>query len=78
MRSVLNLLSGLWGKLLAGLAIVGGVLLVIARLKKAGRDEARIEQAVATSKKRQEMQDANAAGPHTSDDVDKRLSDGKF
>lgn len=78
MRSVLSLLSGLWGKLIAGLAIVGGVLLVLARLKKAGRDEAKVEQAAATAKKRQEMQDANAAGPRTSDDVDKRLSDGKF
>ena len=78
MRSVLSLLSGLWGKLLAGLAIVGGVLLVLARLKKAGRDEAKVEQAAATAKKRQEMQDANAAGPRTASDVDDRLREGKF
>lgn len=78
MRSVLSLLSGLWGKLIAGLAIVGGVLLVLARLKKAGRDEAKVEQAAATAKKRQEMQDANAAGPRTASDVDDRLREGKF
>ncbi len=38
-------LSGIWAKLLAGLAIVGGILLAIGKLKQAGRDTERADQA---------------------------------
>lgn len=38
-------LSGIWAKLLAGLAIIGGILLAIGKLKQAGRDAERAEQA---------------------------------
>ncbi len=38
-------LSGIWAKLLAALAIVGGILLAIGKLKQAGRDAERADQA---------------------------------
>jgi len=72
------LLAGIWGKIAAGAAIVGGLLLVIGRLKKAGKDEARVEQEAATMAAQRRMQDAHDRGPHTGDDVDQRLRDGKF
>ena len=75
---VLPLLAGAWGKLAAAGTIVAGVLLAMSRLKKAGKDEARAETAAATLATERRMRDANAAGPHTADDVDQRLRDGKF
>lgn len=78
MGAVTNFLAGVWGKLAAAGAIVTGVLLAMARLKKAGKDEARAETAAATLATERRMRDANAAGPHTADDVDRRLRDGGF
>lgn len=40
-----NATAGIWAKLLAGLAIVGGILLAIGKLKQAGRDAERADQA---------------------------------
>lgn len=37
--------AGVWGKLLAGLAIAGGILLALSKLKQAGRDAERADQA---------------------------------
>lgn len=78
MGRLLELLSGIWGKLAAAGAIMAGVLLAIAKLKKAGLDEARAETAAATLATERRMRDANAAGPHTATDVAKRLRDGTF
>lgn len=74
----LPFIVGAWGKIAAVGAIVGGILLVLSRAKKAGKDEARAETAAATLATERRMRDANAAGPHNSADVDKRLSDGTF
>ena len=71
-------LAGIWGKLAAAGAIVAGVLLAMAKLKKAGKDEARAETAAATLATERRMRDANAAGPRSSSDVDDRLRDGRF
>lgn len=71
-------LAGIWGKLAAAGAIVAGVLLAMAKLKKAGKDEARAETAAATLATERRMRDAQAAGPKSFDDVDDRLRDGRF
>jgi hypothetical protein len=78
MGAVTSFLAGIWGKLAAGAAIVGGILLAISRLKKAGKDEARAETAAATLATERRMRDANAAGPKSAGDVDQRLRDGGF
>jgi len=46
--------------------------------KDAGRSEAHAATAQKNVQVQQEMRDANAAGPRTASDVDKRLLDGKF
>ena len=74
----LPFIVGAWDKIAAVGAIVGGVLLVLSRAKKAGKDEARAETAAATLATERRMRDANAAGPKSSSDVDDRLRDGRF
>lgn len=56
-------LSDVWAKLLAGLAIVGGILLAIGKLKQAGRDAERAEQAARNDKIRRDA-----------DEVDRRMA----
>lgn len=78
MGAVGQFLAGAWGKLAAAGLIVGGLLLGLAKAKKAGKDEARAETAAATLATERRMRDANAAGPRTASDVDNRLRDGRF
>jgi hypothetical protein len=54
-------LSGIWAKLLAGLAIVGGILLAIGKLKQAGRDAERSDQAKQADKIRREANEARSS-----------------
>ncbi len=46
--------------------------------KKAGQQEQENATLKANADKQKEMSDANAAGPHTADDVDERLRTGRF
>ena len=46
--------------------------------KKAGQNEQQVETLTTTIEAKKRMDDANAAGPRTSDDVDRRLRDGSF
>lgn len=75
---MMTFLGGIWAKLAAAAAIVIGALLVMARLKQAGRDAERADVLARAADKQKEMLDANAAGPRTADDVDDRLRSGRF
>lgn len=72
MTKLLELGAGLWGKLLAGLAIVGGILLAIGKLKQAGRDQERAEQAKRNEEVRRQADEVrsrvDAAGDAELDD----------
>ncbi|WP_422001769.1 hypothetical protein [Reyranella sp.] len=72
------LLAQLRSRLLVVAAIALGLLLVVARLLKAGRDQERADQAERNQVTRRRMEDAEARGPRTADDVDRRLRDGTF
>lgn len=71
-------LTGLWGKLLAGLAIAGAVLLAVLKIRQGGRDAERADQLQRNAETQRRITDADAAGPRTPDDVDRRLRDGSF
>lgn len=81
------MIAGLWAAFkgskfvayaLAALAVAGAVVLVLARAFGAGRAAEKAEQLERTNETQRRIQDADAAGPRTADDVDKRLSDGTF
>ena len=58
----------------AALLVTGGIAYVYHKGENAGHaDDAQI-----TSKKQGKIDDAEAHGPRTPDDVDQRLRDGKF
>jgi len=72
---LLELGAGLWGKMLAGLAIVGGILLAIGKLKQAGRDAERAGQAERTNELRRQAHEVDRRIDAASDaDID-RLRD---
>ncbi len=68
-------LSAVWGKLLAGLAIVGGILLAIGKLKQAGRDAERAEQAEQGEEMRREAHEVDRRLDAASDAELDRLRD---
>jgi hypothetical protein len=70
--------SGWQLKLAAAGAIALAVLAVVFKLIGMGRTAERAESRARAIKTKGRMDDANAAGPHTPDDVDKRLRDGGF
>ena len=74
----MNLLSQLWTRLLVVGAIGAGLLLVVGRLLGAGRAQERADQTERNQVIRRRMEDAEARGPRTADDVDRRLRDGTF
>lgn len=66
--------------IVAGLKAFGAILGMKDRAdaKKAGQNEQQVETLTTTIEAKKRMDDANAAGPRTSDDVDRRLRDGSF
>ena len=46
--------------------------------RKAGQQEQQVETLTTTIEAKKRMDDANAAGPRTSDDVDRSLRNGTF
>lgn len=70
--------SKLMGYLIVVVAAIGAVVLVLARAFGAGKAAERAAQLEQTNETQRRIQDADAAGPRTPDDVDKRLSDGTF
>ncbi len=73
-----GLLSGIWQKVILAAALIGAVVLVLARVFGAGKAAQRFEQLQDTVETQRRIQDADAAGPRTADDVDRRLRDGTF
>lgn len=68
-------LSGIWAKLLAGLAIVGGILLAIGKLKQAGRDAERADQAKRNDEIRRQADEVDRRIDAASDaDIDRLRS----
>lgn len=64
----------------AGLALIGAaaaVLLMLFVFHK-GEQAGKADDLKATTDTQRRIDDADARGPRTSDDVDKRLRDGKF
>lgn len=75
---ILNILQGAW-KWVAGAALaVGAFLLVMARERSIGRAQERAAQDRRTAEKQKEIDDADARGPRTADDVADRLRNGRF
>jgi hypothetical protein len=70
--------TGLWLKLLAGLAAIGGIAAVMFGARKSGADAQKVKQAEATDKVKRKVADAIARGAHTDDAVDRKLRDGTF
>ena len=57
-QTMMNFVSGIWSKLLAALAVVGGALAAIALLRKSGKDAERashLEQVAASRRKADEI-----------------------
>jgi hypothetical protein len=70
--------SKFMGYLIVAVAAIGAVVLVLARAFGAGKAAERSEELQRTVEIQKRITDADAAGPRTADDVDKRLSDGTF
>ncbi len=69
-----TLLSGLWGKLIAGAVIVFGLLAAVSRLLKAGRAEQKAADQAAALDAHKRIDAANARPI----DPSKELKDGTF
>lgn len=78
MSVITGWLSGIWAKV----ALVGAVALallgVYAAIRKGGKDAQRADDLAAAAAVKRRMDDANAAGPHSADDVDERLRKHTF
>lgn len=70
--------SKLMGYLIVAFAAIGAVVIVLARAFGAGRAAEKAAQQERTIETQRRIQDADARGPRTADDVDKRLRDGSF
>ena len=66
--------------IVAGLKLLGSFIGMKDRAdaKKAGQNEQQVETLNTTIEAKKRMDDANAAGPRTSDDVDRSLRNGGF
>lgn len=66
--------------IVAGLKAFGALIGMKDRAdaKKAGQNEQQVETLTTTIEAKKRMDDANAAGPRTSDDVDRSLRSGGF
>jgi hypothetical protein len=68
----------------AGLALIaiviaaGGVFWIYEEGKGSGQTGVRVEQLEKTNETQRKIEDADAHGPRTPDDVDRRLRDGSF
>jgi hypothetical protein len=71
-------MSVLWRHLATVGAIALALLAAVARLIADGRALERAAQAERNEATRRRMEDAEARGPRTADDVDRRLHDGTF
>lgn len=67
-----------WGKIVFAGGIALALLGVYAVIRKGGRDVERADALGKSLDTLKEMQDANAAGPHTAGDVDGRLQQHTF
>jgi hypothetical protein len=72
------LATKVWPKVLLVGAFIGLVLLGVLKLLGAGRAQEKAAQAQRNDETRRRMEDAEARGPRTADDVDQRLRDGQF
>lgn len=68
-------LSGIWSKLLVGLAIAGAVLLAIGKLLAAGRAQERADQAERNDRVREQADEARNEVDAAGDDELDRLRD---
>jgi len=66
--------------IVAGLKLIGSFIGMRdrAEAKKAGQHEQQVATLNTTIEAKKRMDDANAAGPRTSDDVDRSLRNGRF
>ena len=71
-------LAGIWGKVVFVAAFVGLVLLACLRLIGIGRKAERADQIQRNAETQERITNADARGPRTASDVDRRLSDGTF
>lgn len=78
MSRLLDLAGGIWAKVAFVGAFVGLILLGCLKLIGIGRKAERADQLQRNAKAQERINDADARGPRTSGDVDKRLSDGTF
>lgn len=71
-------LAGIWGKVVFGAVFVGLLLLACLRLIGIGRKAERADQIQRNAETQERITNADARGPRTASDVDRRLSDGTF
>lgn len=71
-------LSGIWAKIVFGAVFVGLIALACLRLIGIGRKAERADQLQRNAETQERITNADARGPRTASDVDRRLSDGTF
>jgi hypothetical protein len=74
----MNIIGFLTSRL--GLAVIGAVVALgaIVWVYEEGKDAGHVDDLKATTETQRRIDDADAHGPRTPDDVDKRLRDGRF
>jgi len=74
----MNIIGFLTSRL--GLAVIGAVVALgtVVWVYEEGKDAGQVDDLKATTETQRRIDDADAHGPRTPDDVDKRLRDGRF
>jgi hypothetical protein len=79
MSGAIAFLTSKLGLALIAVVAVGGIAFFIYdEGKDAGQTGVRVEQLEKTNETQRKIEDADAHGPRTPDDVDRRLRDGSF
>ena len=79
MTSAIAFLTSKLGIALVAVVAAGGIaLLMYDKGRDSGSSEVRVEQLEKTNETQRKIEDADAHGPRTPDDVDRRLRDGRF
>ena len=73
-----SFLAGIWAKVVFGAVFVGLLALACLRLIGIGRKAERADQLQRNAETQERITNADARGPRTASDVDRRLSDGTF
>ena len=77
--TIIGFLTSRFGLALIGaVAALGAIVWIYEEGKDAGATDVLVDDLKATTETQRRIDDADAHGPRTPDDVDKRLRDGRF